>query len=70
MSDKTTNKTDLSGASFEELVEEQLRRLGLDLEDPGLAGTPRRVTESLKFLTRGYRTTVAEAIGNGVSSAW
>ena len=66
MSDTMNTGVDLSGVSFEELVAEQLRRLGLDLSAAGLVGTPRRVTESLQWLTRGYRTTVEEAIGDGV----
>ena len=57
---------DLSTVPFENLVREQLRRLG---EDPGrhsLLETPRRVERSLMWLTRGYRTSVADAIGDGV----
>ncbi len=66
MSDTTNAAIDLSGVPFEELVAEQLRRLGVDLTASGLVGTPRRVTDSLQWLTRGYRTTVKEAIGDGV----
>ncbi len=66
MSDTKITGVDLSDVSSEELVAEQLRRLGLDLSAAGLVGTPRRVTESLQWLTRGYRTTVEEAIGDGV----
>jgi len=66
MSDVTNTGTDLSQVSLEDLVAEQLRRLGLDLSTPGLVGTPRRVAESLQWLTRGYRTTVEDAIGSGV----
>ena len=66
MSDTTNATIDLSGVPFEELVAEQLRRLGVDLTASGLIGTPRRVTDSLQWLTRGYRTTVREAIGDGV----
>ncbi len=66
MSETRNTGTDLSQVSHEDLVAEQLRRLGLDLSTPGLAGTPRRVAESLQWLTRGYRTTVEDAIGTGV----
>ncbi len=66
MSDMTNSGIDLSGVSFEDLVAEQLRRLGLDLSAAGLVGTPRRVTDTMQWLTRGYRTTVGEAIGDGV----
>lgn len=57
---------DLSEVPFTELVREQLRRLGLDPSEPPLTGTPRRVEKALFWLTRGYRTTVEEAIGSGV----
>ena len=57
---------DLSDVPFEELVREQLRRLGLDPSKRPLSGTPRRVEKALHWLTRGYGTTVEEAIGNGV----
>ena len=45
---------DLSGAAFEELVAEMIRRLGDDPDREGLKRTPERVTESLAFLTQGY----------------
>ncbi len=57
---------DLSDVPFEDLVREQLRRLGLDPTKRPLSGTPRRVEKALHWLTRGYGTTVEEAIGNGV----
>lgn len=66
MSDTTNSGVDLSGVSFEDLVAEQLTRLGLDLTAAGLVGTPRRVADTMQWLTRGYRTTVGEAIGDGV----
>jgi GTP cyclohydrolase I len=66
MTETADTGIDLSQVSHENLVAEQLRRLGLDLTTPGLVGTPRRVAESLQWLTRGYRTTVEEAIGDGV----
>ncbi len=46
--------SDLSGASFEELVAEMIRRLGDDPDREGLKRTPERVTESMAFLTQGY----------------
>ncbi len=46
--------SDLSGASFEELVAEMIRRLGEDPDREGLRRTPERVAKSLVFLTRGY----------------
>jgi GTP cyclohydrolase I len=58
--------TNLSDASFEELIEEQLRRMGENPDRPGLERTPKRVAESLRWLTRGYNASVEEAIGDGV----
>ncbi len=46
--------SDLSGAAFEELVAEMIRRLGDDPDREGLKRTPERVAKSLAFLTRGY----------------
>ena len=43
---------DLSEVPFQELVREQMRRLGVDPDRPPLDGTPRRVEESLVWLTR------------------
>ena len=45
---------DLSGAAFEELVAEMIRRLGDDPDREGLKRTPERVAESMAFLTQGY----------------
>ena len=55
---------DLSGAAFEELVAEMIRRIGDDPEREGLKRTPERVAESLTFLTQGYAQT-AEDVVNG-----
>ena len=46
--------SDLSGATFEELVAEMIRRLGDDPDREGLKRTPERVAKSLAFLTQGY----------------
>ncbi len=46
--------SDLSGAAFEDLVAEMIRRLGDDPEREGLKLTPERVAKSMAFLTRGY----------------
>jgi GTP cyclohydrolase I len=51
---------------MEELVREQLRRIGEDPDREGLARTPERVADALGFLTRGYDMTVDEAVGQGV----
>src|SRR5246127_2254919 len=44
----------LTSASFEDLVQEMLVRLGEDPRREGLQLTPQRVRKSLQFLTRGY----------------
>ena len=46
--------SDLSGAKFEELVAEMIRRLGDDPDREGLKHTPERVAKSMAFLTQGY----------------
>ena len=56
--------SDLSGAAFEELVAEMIRRLGDDPGRDGLKRTPERVAESLAFLTQGY-TMKPEDVMNG-----
>lgn len=56
----------LSDVPFTDLVREILRRLGEDVDRPGLLRTPERVENSLQWLTRGYRMTVADAVGNAM----
>jgi len=57
---------DLSGATFEDLVAEMIRRCGDDPEREGMAKTPERVRESMEFLTHGYDLTPADAVGDGI----
>ncbi len=61
-----TKTSALESASLAELVRAQLQRLGEDPERPGLARTPERVAESLRWLTRGYGMSVADAIGDAL----
>jgi GTP cyclohydrolase I len=49
-----------------ELVYRQLQLLGEDVERQGLVATPGRVGRSLVWLTRGYRMSVEEAIGDAI----
>ena len=49
-----TEPTTLTSASFEDLVQEMLVRLGEDPQREGLQLTPERVHKSLQFLTHGY----------------
>jgi GTP cyclohydrolase I len=58
--------SDLSGASFEELVAEMIRRLGEDPEREGLKRTPERVAKSMAFLTRGYGMQSDEVINGAL----
>ncbi len=46
--------SELSGATFEELVAEMIRRCGDDPDREGLKRTPERVAKSMAFLTQGY----------------
>jgi GTP cyclohydrolase I len=69
MSDSTvepSGSVDLSGASFEDLVAEMIGRLGDDPQRAGMLKTPTRVAESLSFLTKGYRETPEEVIGDAL----
>ena len=54
--------TDLSQASFQDLIREMIRRLDTDPDREGLERTPERVEQSMQFLTRGYHMTAEEAI--------
>lgn len=59
-------ETGLETMAMKEIIRELLLRLGEDPDRSGLAETPRRVTDSLKFLTRGYSQTVEDAIGGAI----
>jgi len=43
-----------------------IRRLGDDPERPGMLKTPERVSESMKFLTKGYAETPVEVLGDAL----
>ena len=51
---------------FESLVTEMLSQLGEDPGREGLKQTPKRVAESMKFLTRGYSTCVEDVINGAL----
>jgi GTP cyclohydrolase IA len=61
-----TGRMDLSGADFEDLVAEMIRRLGDDPERPGMVETPERVAKSMAFLTKGYGETPESALGGAL----
>lgn len=63
---ETRESVDLTQISYQDLVREQLRRLGEDPDRTSLRGTPARVEKAMKWMTRGYRTSTADAIGDGV----
>lgn len=50
----STEPSTLTSATFEDLVQEMIVRLGEDPNREGLQLTPERVHKSLQFLTRGY----------------
>ena len=58
--------SELSGASFEDLVAEMIRRLGDDPEREGLQQTPKRVAKSMAFLTQGYEMSPGEVINGAL----
>ena len=58
--------SDLSAASFEDLVAEMILRLGDDPEREGMRKTPKRVAKSLAFLTEGYHKHPQEVVGDAL----
>ena len=58
--------TDLSQATYEELVAESLRRLGEDPDREGLKKTPERVAKSMAWLTGGYRIDPMELLNRAI----
>jgi GTP cyclohydrolase I len=50
----------------EELVRELLVEIGEDPEREGLVETPRRIAESLAYLTSGYRDTLEKVVGGAI----
>ena len=58
--------TKIADASLAELVHAMLERLGEDPERNGLLRTPERVDKAMRWLTRGYKLSVQDAIGNAI----
>ena len=56
----------LKQASLREIYAEVLQRVGENPARDGLVNTPKRVEESLKFLTRGYDRTVEQVINGAL----
>jgi len=55
LTDPITEPATLTSASFEDLVQEMIVRLGEDPKREGLAATPKRVRKAMQFLTKGYQ---------------
>jgi GTP cyclohydrolase I len=55
-------------AEYEALVRLQLELMGEDPARAGLLRTPERVARSMDWLTRGYDTSLLDAVGEGVFS--
>jgi GTP cyclohydrolase I len=55
-----------AGEPFADLIRRILVSLGEDPTREGLVKTPERVEKSLRFLTQGYRQSVAEVVGDAV----
>jgi GTP cyclohydrolase I len=64
--DNDTNGGEPVNARLAELYREILIEIGEDPDRPGLLDTPRRLAESMEFLTRGYRQTVEDVVGDAV----
>jgi GTP cyclohydrolase I len=58
--------TDEAGLGFQAEVRKMLLALGEDPDRPGLRKTPARVDAAMRWLTRGYRHTVREVVGNAL----
>ncbi len=55
-----------SGTTVRDMVRRLLVHIGEDPDRPGLVNTPGRVESSFEWLTRGYRTSVAEVVNGAV----
>jgi GTP cyclohydrolase I len=51
---------------FQGLVRRELELLGEDPDRPGIANTPIRVARALSWLTRGYRQSVEDVVGDAL----
>jgi GTP cyclohydrolase I len=51
---------------LEELYQELLQNIGEDIAREGLRKTPKRAAEAFRYLTRGYRQTLAEIVANAI----
>ncbi|HSH45564.1 MAG TPA: GTP cyclohydrolase I FolE, partial [Longimicrobiales bacterium] len=66
MNEEGGARLDLADVALPDLVRELLARIGEDPEREGLLRTPNRVSDSLRWLTRGYGQSVEEVIGTAI----
>ena len=66
MSEPSRKQLRVADASIADLVHELLVKLDENPERSGLKHTPERVEKSLRWLTRGYHLSVADAIGRAI----
>jgi GTP cyclohydrolase IA len=67
MSEKSAKaRANLESVSFEDLVAEMISRLGDDPTREGMLKTPERVAKSMAFLTKGYRETPEQVLGDAL----
>jgi GTP cyclohydrolase IA len=59
-------RANLESVSFEDLVAEMIARLGDDPNREGMLKTPERVAKSMAFLTKGYRETPEQVLGDAL----
>ena len=50
-------------------VEAIMRHVGEDVRRPGVADTPKRYANAMRFLTEGYAASLGDVVGNGVFAA-
>ncbi|MBI2868059.1 MAG: GTP cyclohydrolase I, partial [Chloroflexi bacterium] len=66
---RTTQHTSTSNATISDLVRQLLALLGEDVTREGLADTPKRVEESLRFLTQGSTQDIDEVVNGAFYAA-
>ena len=64
--ERATDAGEPAGFRLTAEIRHILEELGEDPDRDGLVRTPQRVEASLRWLTRGYALSVADAVGNGV----
>jgi len=52
--------------AFADIIRRELELIGDDPDREGLVDTPKRVAQSMKFLTQGYASSAEEVVGTGI----